>query len=127
MRVGRGFCAEELYFIMAHNKLTQSIPSHLSLSLFLCSIVQKLLQNTIVREIKPIQNVVAIHHNKKGEQYYYLHTEGVNYKAIASLDFIDANRINSNDIAAIYRTYGVRLRWLHGRCFYVVFSKALAT
>ncbi len=60
-----------------------------------------------MREIKPIQNTVAIFNSKRGEQYYYLHTEGVSYKQIAALDFIDVNRINSNDIAAIYRTYGV--------------------
>lgn len=62
------------------------------------NIVSKLLENTLVHEIKNISNAVVVKKEKNKEVKYVISTEGVNFKVIANLDFIDINTMDSNDI-----------------------------
>lgn len=43
----------------------------------------------------------------KNQQVYYIQTEGVNFGIIKDLDFVDQNKVSSNDIHAISQKLGV--------------------
>lgn len=76
----------------------------LSLKKFLMtSVIERLLKATIMRQTKGINRAVVVIKNERP----YIQTEGVNFKAVGSLDFIDQNTTSSNDIQAIYHTLGI--------------------
>lgn len=71
--------------------------------------VEKILKKTLVYEVKNISNATILKKEAKGATTYQIQTEGVNFKAIWKLDHFDSNTIDSNDIAALNKCYGVRI------------------
>lgn len=71
--------------------------------------VEKILQKTLVYEVKNISNATVLKKDGKGgaAPTYQIQTEGVNFKAIWKMDHFDSNTIDSNDIAALNKCYGV--------------------
>jgi hypothetical protein len=65
------------------------------------------LTTAIVQEVRGITRAKVLKSEKQGGCPFYLFTEGVNLRAARALDFIEPNKIESNDIGAIYTTFGV--------------------
>eukprot|EP00357_Protocruzia_adherens_P030942 CAMPEP_0115014766 /NCGR_PEP_ID=MMETSP0216-20121206/26300_1 /TAXON_ID=223996 /ORGANISM="Protocruzia adherens, Strain Boccale" /LENGTH=1444 /DNA_ID=CAMNT_0002384621 /DNA_START=295 /DNA_END=4630 /DNA_ORIENTATION=- len=72
--------------------------------LLILEIVEQALNSVLLRSIKGISKC----HVVKAKNEVYIQTEGVNFEACWKYpDIIDVNRLSSNDIHAILRTYGV--------------------
>ena len=54
-----------------------------------------------------MQSAKILKTDKPNGPPFYIFTEGVNLRAARNLDFIDLNSIESNDIGAIFTTFGV--------------------
>lgn len=74
--------------------------------LLMVNIVEEICRKVVVREIPLIGRCLRPQPGADGKRI--LTTEGVNFKAMWDQDeFIDVNRITSNDIAKVLETYGV--------------------
>ncbi|KND93925.1 DNA-directed RNA polymerase I subunit [Tolypocladium ophioglossoides CBS 100239] len=79
-----------------------SVPKFLMLD-----IVQRAIKGTLVREIRGIGACKMIQ-ERTGKKELVVHTTGVNLKAVQQFnDYIDPDRIQTNDIAAVLSIYGV--------------------
>ena len=86
----------------------------LSMKKFLMTqVIERFLRATVMREVKGISRAVAV--MKKENAPYTIQTEGVNFKAVQELGFINHRSIASNDIQAIFRVFGVRVFPLRSR------------
>lgn len=74
--------------------------------LLMVNIIEDMCRKVVVREVPRIGRCVRPQPEAGGERV--LTTEGVNFRAMWEHDdFINVNRITSNDIAAVLKTYGV--------------------
>lgn len=73
------------------------------------NVVNKLLNNTIVREIKGINNTSVLKNDGKESSPYSIQTQGVNFNILSmpELSFIDPNKVDSNDLWQILGNFGV--------------------
>ncbi|CAO3689510.1 unnamed protein product [Umbelopsis ramanniana] len=72
------------------------------------ALVEKICHNVIVHEIKGIARCFPYINPTENDKSRKLQTEGVNLQGIwPYADIIDVNSIDTNDIAAVLRTYGV--------------------
>lgn len=75
--------------------------------LLMVNILEEICQKVVVREIPNIGRCLHPEADK-ATGLRYLTTEGVNFKAMWDQDdFIDVNKITSNDIYSVLKTYGV--------------------
>ncbi|KAG4097968.1 beta and beta-prime subunits of DNA dependent RNA-polymerase [Neocallimastix lanati (nom. inval.)] len=76
--------------------------------ILMLGIAEDICHKTVIREIKGISKCYPIQNESENDKTKNLATEGVNLKGLWWFsDQIDLNKIYSNDIAAILRTYGV--------------------
>ncbi|XP_006111690.2 DNA-directed RNA polymerase I subunit RPA1 [Pelodiscus sinensis] len=75
----------------------------------LSSILKSLMQNTVIHETKGVTRCFLNENtNKKGEREFVLNTEGINLPELFRYaDLLDLNRLYSNDIHAMAKTYGI--------------------
>lgn len=89
--------------------------------------MELILSNTLVYEIKGITKTHLLKKDKNDKVEYQIQTEGcylqkiskislnkllnagVNYKACWNCPFVNVNKIYSNDIQSIFKTYGVMI------------------
>lgn len=77
----------------------------LSLKKFLMTkVIEKFLKATIMRQTPGINRAIVLTKNDKP----YIQTEGVNFRVMEKLSFLDHRKIMSNDIQAVYRSLGVK-------------------
>ena len=69
--------------------------------------VEYVLSMTLVYEVKGITKTHVLQNENGDKKEFSIQTEGVNYEACWNCDFIDPNKIHSNDIQSIHKTYGV--------------------
>lgn len=79
-----------------------------SKKLLMVALVEKVCQSVVLREIRGISRCFVMQNETENDKSLNLGTEGVNLAGMWDfMDKIDINRIYTNDIAAILRTYGV--------------------
>ncbi|KJZ78884.1 hypothetical protein HIM_01657 [Hirsutella minnesotensis 3608] len=70
------------------------------------NIVQEAVRKTVVQQIQGVKSCNFVVDDERGDRM--VHTEGVNLQAMQKYnDFIDPNRIQTNDIGAVLAVYGV--------------------
>ncbi|KAM6269791.1 DNA-directed RNA polymerase I subunit RPA1 isoform 1-T1 [Porphyrio hochstetteri] len=75
----------------------------------LSSLLASLARSTVIHEVKGITRCLLNEStNKQGEKELVLHTEGINLAELFKYsEILDLNRLYSNDIHAMARTYGI--------------------
>jgi DNA-directed RNA polymerase I subunit RPA1 len=76
--------------------------------ILMLNLVQDAVKKTVIQEISGVGSCDYHEETKDGKKLRVIHTEGVNLQAMQRYsDFIDPNRIQTNDIAAVLEVYGV--------------------
>jgi DNA-directed RNA polymerase beta' subunit len=88
-------------------ELVFEVPMHAK-KMLLVSAAEEIAKTVFVRATKGIEKCFVETKEKGAAKEYVVTTDGVNFKAAwLHADKIDVNKIESNDIAALLRTYGV--------------------
>lgn len=93
--------------ILAH--VTVKLTAYDNRKILLFPIIEEILRETFVRDIKGIEDCYAVHKViEKGKKEWIVQTKGINLSAIRKYGSIaDLNRIQANCIHTILSTYGV--------------------
>jgi DNA-directed RNA polymerase I subunit RPA1 len=89
-------------------EIVTAIPTELP-KLLMSTLVQEVCRLVVLRETRDIKGCFVVEkRDESGEKRPVVQTDGVNfYAAWANDDIVDVDRIASNDIRAVLRTYGV--------------------
>jgi DNA-directed RNA polymerase I subunit RPA1 len=86
--------------------LSLSVPADKA-KLLLVSMIEKLAEKFVIREVAGIQKAAVLKGDKKNP-LTRVQTAGINFAHIHRLArFIDVDSITTNDVQAVYRTYGI--------------------
>ncbi|KAL2214353.1 beta and beta-prime subunits of DNA dependent RNA-polymerase [Sarocladium strictum] len=76
--------------------------------ILMLSIVQDALKKTVVQQVSGIGSCTLVEEKENNQLVRVIHSDGVNMKAMQRYsDYVNPNRIMTNDIAAMLDTYGV--------------------
>lgn len=76
--------------------------------LLMLNLVQDAIKKTVVQQISGVGSCTLVKELVNEEEVQVIHTEGVNLKAMQKYsDYINPNRIMTNDISAVLEVYGV--------------------